>query len=474
MADLLRPYETLAAVGRERAKHKERGRFCRASGNHMRRPHFARHALTLRAASPMMPHMTKSSSRVPRHVVVVTTLFLALSMTACEQNRSKSAARSQSSAAEATHFENWPGGKSPKEIGDRVAKRFVESPHANFNRPGKPNRITYPEVCTWYGALTFAKQTSNDALRKQLALRFEPLFGPDKKLIPTPDHVDYTVFAAVPLELYMQTKDPRYLAIGKEFADKQWAAPWGRGATQPSAWEYHKRDLTFQTRMWIDDMFMITAVQAQAYRATGDRKYIDRAAREMVVYLDDLQKSNGLFYHAPDVPYFWGRGDGWMAVGMAELLRSLPEDAKERPRIMAGYKLMMDSLLKYQDDNGMWHQLIDDPQSWPETSCTGMFTFAFITGVKNGWLDERTFGPAARKAWIGLTGYIDENSDIREVCEGTNKHNPKDPKQPKDGRAYYLARKRNVGDMHGQAPLLWCATALLRDPERTNPSEHKL
>ena len=82
-----------------------------------------------------------------------------------------------------------------------------------------------------------------------------------------------------------------------------------------------------------------------------------------------------------------------------------------------------------------------------------MFAFAFITGVKNGWLDEPTYGPAARKAWIGLSGYIDDKADVREVCEGTNK---------KNDRQYYLDRKRNVGDMHGQAPVLWCATALLR------------
>ena len=121
----------------------------------------------------------------------------------------------------------------------------------------------------------------------------------------------------------------------------------------------------------------------------------------MVVYLDSLQKPNGLFYHAPDVPFFWGRGDGWMAVGMSELFRSLPKNNPNYERIMKGYKTMMASLLKYQAENGMWRQLIDDPESWPETSCTGMFTFAMITGVKNGWLDEATYGPAARKAGWG-------------------------------------------------------------------------
>lgn len=42
-------------------------------------------------------------------------------------------------------------------------------------------------------------------------------------------------------------------------------------------------------------------------------KYVERAAKEMAMYLDELQRLNGLFYHAPDVPYFWGRGNGWMA-----------------------------------------------------------------------------------------------------------------------------------------------------------------
>ena len=222
--------------------------------------------------------------------------------------------------------------------------------------------------------------SDNDALKQQLIQRFEPLFGPEKSLIPSPTNVDATVFAAVPFELYTQTKDPRYLAIAQPLADKQWDDPSGRASTNPAIQEYVKKGLSWHTRMWIDDMFMITAAQLQAYRATGDRKYVDRAAKEMVVYLDDLQKDNGLFYHAPDVPFFWGRGDGWVAVGMAETLRSLSEDNPDRPRIMKGYKLMMQSLLKYQDENGMWHQLIDDPQSWPETSCTGMFTFAMATG----------------------------------------------------------------------------------------------
>lgn len=349
-------------------------------------------------------------------------------------------------------FGSWPTGASPSEIGRRVADRFIASPHPNFGRPTPPPRITYPEICTWYGALVFAKTTADEKLARQLVERFEPLFREEKKLVPVPDHVDLTVFAAIPLELYMQTKEQRYLALGEWMAVKQWDEPFGPRAT-PEGWEYHKKGFTWQTRLWIDDMFMITMAQAQAYRATGLRRYIDRAAKEMVFYLDQLQQPNGLFFHAPDVPFFWGRGDGWMAAGMSELLRTLPEDNPDRPRILKGYRLMMESLLKHQDASGMWRQLIDDPASWPETSCTGMFTFAFITGVKEGWLDEKTYAPAARKAWLAVIDYLNENADIREVCQGTNK---------KNDRQYYLDRERITGDMHGQAPVLWCAAALLR------------
>ncbi len=356
------------------------------------------------------------------------------------------------SARAAYDFGSWPAGTSPQEVGKRVADRFVATPHGNPGRTAPLTHIIYPEVCAWYGALTFAALTKDATLQGQLAQRFESFFREDAKLVPVPEHVDDTVFAAVPLELYLQTKEQRYLALGEWMAYKQWSEPFGKNAT-PEAKEYHKQGFSWQTRLWIDDMFMITAAQTQAFRATGNRVYLDRAAKEMVVYLDKLQQPNGLFFHAPDVPFFWGRGDGWMAAGMSMLLREMPADHPDRARIMKGYKLMMESLLKNQDAKGMWHQLIDDPNAWPETSCTGMFTFAFITGVKEGWLDAATYGPAAKKAWLTLVTYLDDAADIRDVCEGTNK---------KNDRQYYLDRQHKTGDFHGQAPVLWCASALLR------------
>ncbi len=113
----------------------------------------------------------------------------------------------------------------------------------------------------------------------------------------------------------------------------------------------------------------------------------------------------------------------------------------------------MKALLDMQGVDGMWRQLVDHPESWPESSSSAMFTFALITGVKNGWLEADVYGPAARKAWIALTGYVDQNADVVQVCEGTNKVNSYD---------HYMRRPRRTGDLHGQAPVMWSATALLR------------
>ena len=350
-------------------------------------------------------------------------------------------------------LKKWPKGSSPTEIGTRIAEKFLKTPHSRYGNTHPdtpPTQITYPDVCAWLGGMWFAEVTKNQDLFNRFEKRFTPLFDTEKNLQPQPNHVDNNVFGSVPLELYLKTHEQKYLDLGLKYADTQWTLPENASAEQQA---FANQGYSWQTRIWIDDMFMITAVQAQAYRATGNQKYLDRAAKEMVLYLDKIQLENGLFYHSPDAHFSWGRGNGWMAVGMAEILRILPENHPERKRIMTGYQKMMASLLKFQQPDGMWLQIIDDPEAWKETSSTAMFTYAMITGVKNGWLNKKTYGTAARKGWLALISYINHDDELTEVCEGTSIQND---------RNHYMQRKRIVGDLHGQAPVLWCATALLR------------
>jgi rhamnogalacturonyl hydrolase YesR len=339
----------------------------------------------------------------------------------------------------------FPKGSAPNEVGKRLAYHFVDGKHELY----AGQYIHYAEVCTWNGALDYAIKTKDQKLIRLLQDKFEPFFTREKVLLPPMNHVDYNMFGSIALKLYQATKDDRYKKMGLAYADSQWELP---KDAKPDEKAWADKGYSWQTRLWIDDMYMITVVQNEAYKVTGDHKYIDRAAKEMVRYLDELQRPNGLFYHAPDVPYYWARGDGWMAVGMPDLLRELPKDHKDRPRIMQGYLTMMKSLKEHQRPNGMWNQLIDEADFWPETSGTAMFTYAFIIGVQQGWLDATEYAPAAQKAWTAMVSYVDERNNVTEVCVGTGKKNDKQ---------YYHDRPRNAGDLHGQAPYLWCATALL-------------
>jgi unsaturated rhamnogalacturonyl hydrolase len=348
-----------------------------------------------------------------------------------------------------TYFSHWPAGTSPAEVGRRVSENFLAR---KFDFEANPRRkyIIYPEVCAWYGALNVASLAGDTNLQARLVRRFDPLLTPAGDAhISRQDHVDYRVFGAVPLEIYLLTKNEQCLALGRGLAEAQWQNPTADG-------------ITHEARYWVDDMYMITVVQVQAFRATGDPKYLDRAALAMATYLDKLQQPNGLFFHAADSPFYWGRGNGWYAAGMAELLSELPANHPHRARILEGYRKMMASLLQYQSGSGLWRQLLDRPESWLETSSTGMFTYAMVTGVKHGWLDAQTYGPAARKAWLALVAELDHNDNVKNVCIGTNKARQEVGPDLDKQLQFYLDRARRTGDLHGQSPLLWTAAALLR------------
>ena len=362
---------------------------------------------------------------------------------------SGSASGSAAARRGADHFSDWPAGASPQEVGRRVAENWAAR---KFDFEVSPRRayVIYPEVVTWYGALTVAGLTRDTALQGRLTRKFDYLRTPEGGRRIGPDaHVDYRVFGAVPLELAMQRRDTVLRTLGVSFADRQWEQPSPNGVTR-------------EARYWVDDMYMLPLVQLQAYRATGDRVYLDRTARTMALYLDSLQQPDGLFHHGPGTPFNWGRGNGWIVAGMAELLRSMPVDHPERARVLAGYRKSMAALLRHQAPEGLWRQLVDKPESWLETSGSGMFAFAMVTGVKEGWLDAATYGPAARRAWLALVGQLDADANMRNVCVGTNKASQEVGPDLDTQYRFYLARDRRTGDLHGQAPMLWTASALLR------------
>jgi unsaturated rhamnogalacturonyl hydrolase len=297
--------------------------------------------------------------------------------------------------------------------------------------------LHYAEVCAAFGVTRFAGLTGDNAVIYKIADRYRNVT--DSGLISIIGHVDVNVYGILPLELFLNTGNTEFLEEGIRLADLQWQNPLPDGMSN-------------QTRYWIDDVYMIAILQVQAYRATGKEIYLERAALEVNAYLKKLQQPNGLFHHGENAPFYWGRGNGWVAAGLAELIAVLPEKNMYYDSIVEGYKKMMAALLKYQADDGMWRQLVDYGESWEESSATAMFGYAISIGVNRGILTGKGYKNACQKAWKALCLHLDEDGKLDGICAGTG--------QSTDVN-YYLQRPRIKGDFHGQAPMLWFACSLM-------------
>jgi unsaturated rhamnogalacturonyl hydrolase len=283
-----------------------------------------------------------------------------------------------------------------------------------------------------------ADATGDKVILDEMIKGYAPYLKGKKK--PHHGHVDYNVFGIWPFELYRQTGQAKYLDIPKKLADNEFK-------------HLQEDGLTSLSRFWVDDMYMVGSLQIQAYKSLKDTIYLNRAARQLVVYCERLQREDGLFFHRKDAPFFWGRGNGWAAASMTEVLINLPADSKYYPALLSAYRKMMKTLLSFQGEDGMWHQLLDDPQSYPESSCTGMFIYALATGVEKGWLPSAEYIEKTLKGWKALAGYVNELGEVRNVCVGTN---------AKNSKKHYLSRPKSTGNFHGQAAVLWAATAMTR------------
>ena len=125
---------------------------------------------------------------------------------------------SRSALGQSSYFTDWPAGASPKEVGKRLAENFA-SRSLEF-QSGKREFVIYPEACAWYGALNIAGETRDQDLTTRLVHKFDPLLTSDgSKHISQQAHVDYSVFGIIPLELYLQTKDKKYLEQANNIAD---------------------------------------------------------------------------------------------------------------------------------------------------------------------------------------------------------------------------------------------------------------
>lgn len=180
--------------------------------------------------------------------------------------------------------------------------------------------------------------------------------------------------------------------------------------------------------MWADDMYMSIPFLCRYYQKTGDKAYLNDVIHQVkrffqYLYMPELQ----IMSHIYDTKYDlqtkvpWGRGNGWAIFSITELLEILPPGHKDYNEMIEIYRTLCKGYLPLQDKEGMWHQVLTMPESYPETSCTAMFIYAFARGVRYGWFEEDTaYAQAAIKGWEALCKTsIDSKGNLFGVCRGS-------------------------------------------------------
>ncbi len=204
--------------------------------------------------------------------------------------------------------------------------------------------------------------------------------------------------------------------------------------------------------LWLDDLFMSVPALAQMGALTGEKKYFDEAAKQVLAFEKKMfNREKNLFMHgwvegmSEHPEFYWARANGWAFMTEVELLEVLPQDHELRPQILDLLKRHAKGLVARQSGSGFWHQLLDRSDSYLETSATAIYTFALARAVNRGWIDQKAFAPATLLAWNAVTTKINQKGQVEGTCVGTGMGF--DP-------AFYYHRPTSQFAAHGYGPVL--------------------
>lgn len=209
--------------------------------------------------------------------------------------------------------------------------------------------------------------------------------------------------------------------------------------------------------VWADDLFMLVPYLIRAAKLYNENKYYDDAALQIInfnKYLFDEEKK--IYKHAwfdfakEKSVAFWGRANGWVIWAETEALLNLPKKHKKYNSIKKIFADHLEGIIRLQNKDGMWHQVLDRNDSFEETSCTAMFIIGLARGIDNGWI-SKSYEKNLLIAWNALKQRISEDGIVKDITRGT-------------GIGYdlefYFKRERFVNDPRGLGAVITAAVEM--------------
>ena len=283
--------------------------------------------------------------------------------------------------------------RDPLDIARLMARRYPSTPG-----------ISYIPALAWVHTLRVAAMDGDASLREKVMTEVRPWLSGEQPLFG--DRVSYAAIAGTMIFSEI-ARLPDSGADG-EAASRLAVEGVALGAAEVSPGEGE------HASGWSEDFFLGTIAAVRA----GDEDGLAAAVRLVLATAARLQQPDGLLHHDAAAPIAWGRGNGFGALGLAELLTALPDDHPDRAGILDIHRRHLEAMRAQQAPDGMWRQIVDVPGSYRETSVTAMTLTAMARGIRRGWLDE-SYRPVVDRAWRALLAHVADDGTLVDVCFST-------------------------------------------------------
>jgi unsaturated rhamnogalacturonyl hydrolase len=196
--------------------------------------------------------------------------------------------------------------------------------------------------------------------------------------------------------------------------------------TKEGGFQHLTSDTENKEQLWDDTLYMTVLFLANMGRILDRQDYIDESIYQFMLHIKYLSdRKTGLWFHGWSfleksnyAEALWGRGNCWVTMAIPEFLEMVQCSEVEKRVLIAALERQIEALKDYQNPNGMWHTLIDDPTSYVEASATSGFAYGILKAVKMGLVDKK-YESCAWMALEPILSYINDQGVVEQVSYGT-------------------------------------------------------
>ena len=222
------------------------------------------------------------------------------------------------------------------------------------------------------------------------------------------------------LDLYGRTGDSQFLDAARRLAALNSGFPQG-----PTGARYHRTDTPgWRWQIWVDCMDVDGPFLAALAHATGETAYFDQAAEELLGYARALQTDDGLLFHGFERDcgrngQVWARGQGWALMGLVDTLAMLPRTHPAWSELHQRLVALTDVLVATQDESGLWHTVIDAPETYLESTLAAMAAYALREAFTHRLLDSAAYRVMEVKARAAMHAQVAPDGSLHLVSDAT-------------------------------------------------------